>query len=414
MTLYKELRNEMENHKEFWNYYNVNFGDAFQNQTAARDFIYKYFAGGSKLHSLDIWTKSIDQYIEMRNVHTVNVFFIGIFLQRRIDENISIKSEVSSDYPFSYLWYLLCLAHDLGYTYEKYSTTYIKRPLKLYYAHHNYNQCNRLKIYSSKFYTRRKWDEDHGIDIGYLNSSLWGRRIISHYMYRNQIYRLSKDIEYNNGILIKRPRYSLGTINNYFYYRLYEMNTLDHGIVGADDFYSRLVGNYLKEYRRMDSRYFAEGNICSFYNQEELYFCSEQIKIFAYIADCIASHNMYKADDNERCRATYVEYSLNSLLPEMFQPISYKENPLLFILCVADTIEPSKKFIEYSNKDVLKLISIEYNAFNNFLHVEVDEKLYASTAGKEYVSSIKALEQWCDIKIMVEVKKFGENDTDSK
>ena len=45
MTLYKELRNEMENHKEFWNYYNVNFGDAFQNQTAARDFIYKYFAG---------------------------------------------------------------------------------------------------------------------------------------------------------------------------------------------------------------------------------------------------------------------------------------------------------------------------------------------------------------------------------
>ena len=110
---------------------------------------------------------------------------------------------------------------------------------------------------------------------------------------------------------------------------------------------------------------------------------------------------MYKADDNERCRATYVEYSLNSLLPEMFQPISYKENPLLFILCVADTIEPSKKFIEYSNKDVLKLISIE-----------VDEKLYASTAGKEYVSSIKALEQWCDIKIMVEVKMFGENDTD--
>ena len=46
------------------------------------------------MHSLDIWTKSIDQYIEMRNVHTVNVFFIGIFLQRRIDENISIKSSI--------------------------------------------------------------------------------------------------------------------------------------------------------------------------------------------------------------------------------------------------------------------------------------------------------------------------------
>ena len=99
-------------------------------------------------------------------------------------------------------------------------------------------------------------------------------------------------------------------------------------------------------------------------------------------------------------------------MPERFRLISYKENPLLFILCVADTIEPSKKFIEYSNEDVLKLISIEYNASNNFLHVEVDEKLYASTAGKEYVSSIKSLEQWCDIKTIVEVKKFGGNNTD--
>ena len=97
----------------------MNFGDVFQNQEAARTFIYKYFDRGSKLPALDSWVESTDNYIEMRNVHTVNVFFIGIFLQRIIDENIVIKSEVSSDYPFSYLWYLVCLAHDVGYVYKK-------------------------------------------------------------------------------------------------------------------------------------------------------------------------------------------------------------------------------------------------------------------------------------------------------
>ena len=79
MNLYRKLKNEMENHEEFWNYYNVNFGDVFQNQEAARTFIYKYFDRGSKLPALDSWVESTDNYIEMRNVHTVNVFFIGIF-----------------------------------------------------------------------------------------------------------------------------------------------------------------------------------------------------------------------------------------------------------------------------------------------------------------------------------------------
>lgn len=46
--------------------------------------------------------------------------------------------------------------------------------------------------------------------------------------------------------------------------------------------------------------------------------------------------------------------------------ISYKDNPLLFILCVADTIEPSKKFPNYRNEDVLNLISIEYSLNDNF------------------------------------------------
>ncbi len=115
---------------------------------------------------------------------------------------------------------------------------------------------------------------------------------------------------------------------------------------------------------------------------------------------------MYKADDNEICRAMYRDYSLDCLLPDKFQPISYKDNPLLFILCVADTIEPSKKFLNYRNEDVLNLISIEYSLSDNSLYVEVDEELYDSNAGREYVSGIERLKEWCDIKTNVASRRF--------
>lgn len=78
----------------------------------------------------------------------------------------------------------------------------------------------------------------------------------------------------------------------------------------------------------------------------------------------------------------------------------------MFILCVADTIEPSKKFPNYRNEDVLNLISIEYSLNDNFLYVEVDEKLYDSEAWREYVSGIEKLKEWCDIRINVESKRF--------
>lgn len=400
MTLYQKLRNEMENHRGFWNYYDVNFEDVFQDEGVARDFIYNYFKGGSKLYALDTWANSMNEYLQMRNVHTVNVFFIGAYLQRIIDEHIAIKSEVSSHYPFSYIWYLLCLAHDFGYVYENYSKVYLELPSRLHYR-----RCYQKSIRGPRFWTRKCWYQEHGIDIAYLHPSFGARSNIAYYN-RSAIGKLESAIEYNNGTIIKAPRYSGETKNNYFYYRLQEMGKLDHGIIGADEFFSRLVVNYVKEYRVMAAGDFFRESIYEFHNERGLHFCSEQLKLFAYIADCIASHNMYKADDNEICKTVYKDYFLDCLLPDRFQPISYKDNPLLFILCVADTIEPSKKFPDYRNEDVLNLISIEYSLNDNFLYVEIDEELYDSEAGREYVSGIEKLKEWCDIGINVASKRF--------
>lgn len=400
MTLYQKLRNEMENHRGFWNYYGVNFEDVFQDEGVAKDFIYNYFKGGSKLYALDTWANSMNEYLQMRNVHTVNVFFIGAYLQRIIDEHIAIKSEVSSHYPFSYIWYLLCLAHDFGYRYENYSKVYLELP-----SRPHYRRCYQKSIRGSRFWTRKCWYQEHGIDIAYLHPSFGARSNIAYYN-RSATGKFGSAIEYNNGTIIKTPRYSGETKNNYFYYRLQEMSKLDHGIVGADEFFSRLVVNYVKEYRVMATGDFFRESIYEFHNERGLHFCSEQLKLFAYIADCIASHNMYKADDNEICKVVYKDYFLDCLLPDRFQPISYKDNPLLFILCVADTIEPSKKFPDYRNEDVLNLISIEYSLSDNFLYVEIDEELYDSEAGHRYVSDIDGVEEWCDIRTNVASRRF--------
>ncbi len=235
MTLYQKLRNEMENHRGFWNYYGVNFEDVFQDESVARDFIYNYFKGGSKLYALNTWENSMNEYLQMRNVHTVNVFFIGVFLQRIIDENIAIKSEVSSHYPFSYIWYLLCLAHDFGYVYENYSKVYLKLISK-----QHYHRCYYYKpMHGPKFWTRKRWYQEHGIDIAYLHPPFGARSNIAYYN-QSTTGKSGSTIEYNNGTIIKTPRYSGETKNNYFYYRLQEMSKLDHGIVGADEFFFQI------------------------------------------------------------------------------------------------------------------------------------------------------------------------------
>lgn len=97
----------------------------------------------------------------------------------------------------------------------------------------------------------------------------------------------------------------------------------------------------------------------------------------------------------------FLSFGLENVGIRNMESISYKDNPLLFILCVADTIEPSKRFTNYHNKDVLNLISIDYNKNTNLLYVEVDEELYNCDVGHKYVSDIEGLEEWCDIKTSV-------------
>ena len=402
MNLYQKLCNEIKKHGTFWNYYGDRFEDVLKSERTAREFIYNYFKKGSKSYILSEWSSCSNEDMQVRNMHTVNVFFIGAMLQRMVDERILIKSKVSSGYPFSYIWYLLCLAHDLGYVYENYSEVYLGLSNAFFYR-----PCYMTKQ-SIKIMPRSAWYRDHGIDIPYSVSRNVGR---GKGLYNgNRVCRVNGVIEYSNGTIIKEPRYTAKLINNYFYYRLYEMKTLDHGIIGADELFSKLIINYIREYRVVASQASFTGTFREFYNEKGLHFSSEQFSIFEYIAECVAAHNIYKAENNEHNKEIYVKYSLDCLLPEKFEKISYKDDPLLFILCVADTIEPSKRFPNFDNIELLSKISVDYDVDSNSLCVEIDKELYDSFAGKQYMCNIQKLEEWCEIKVIVRERKMSDEE----
>ena len=185
-------------------------------------------------------------------------------------------------------------------------------------------------------------------------------------------------------------------------YRAYEKGILDHGIIGADELFSKLAVNYIKQYREV---YFMQGNsFDSFSSKGGRSFSIDQFNIFAYIADCIAAHNVYSVAYDNPDAEVYRRYRLESLILDRFVRISYERNPLLFVLCVADTIEPSKRFRNYTNEEILKLIFINYDPRTKYLEVLMNEKLYKSREGWLYKKTVEELEIWCDIHAVVEPK----------
>lgn len=257
MNLYEQIQHELDS--KSWNYYNMKVGDVLKNTKRSRDFIARYFCEGDKKLVIDSWQRDISKTMLDRSVHAVNVFFIGIILQKIIDPSIAIISERRDEnreheeyYPFSYIWYLVCLAHDMGYTYEASSEMYLKKLkkiIKIPMAGSKWaliREPRGIKSPNSwgkspscwKNSKRTAWYRAYGIDIAYEFPDI-------------------KKINYSNGTIIDAPQYTEDIINRYLAYRAYEKGILDHGIIGADELFSKLTVNYIKQYREV---YFMQRN----------------------------------------------------------------------------------------------------------------------------------------------------------
>lgn len=168
----------------------------------------------------------------------------------------------------------------------------------------------------------------------------------------------------------------------------------DHGIVGGLWLYDNLIKNYYKAYWSEKEKR-NNVNFNNFCVDGYLHFFTEQEMIFAYLADCIIAHNMWPASSDNI--AMYKKCGLQELIPPKFEKITFEKNPILFILAVADTIDPIKLFLsKHSMKEIDIWNGVDMLFSKDFIEIKIiDQRLpFENLANK-----LNGLDDWIDVRI---------------
>lgn len=339
-----------------WNYY-LNELELPKNINAAKNFIKDFFTYGGKSYLIyDI----IQECEPLRINHTLSVFFIGLLIKNSSYHELNIIDDNQNEiFEFSYLWFLVSLFHDMGYVQEK-DWTY-----KFEYRKKSKNFQNRMRINNhsiNKFNKYHNYNTYYDLGIIYPAPCYFKTNPIMPYRIANSKNnpRPNNRIIFNNGTIITRSIYPKSTIFNYLEYCKMneEINHYDHGIVGGLWLYDSFVKNYYLSYISLNN---PRIDFNDFYIKH-LHFDTNLFSIFAYLADCIISHNIWFATDNETIEL-YEKCGLEQLIPPHAQPIQFDNNPLLFILALADTLEPIKtcSSLDIAPIDILNNIKCNFS-----------------------------------------------------
>ena len=191
-------------------------------------------------------------------------------------------------------------------------------------------------------------------------------------------------------------RFSKELIENYFYYRACS-GACEHGIIAGNLFFDRYVKNFLektkgKTFNELGGR-----------NDWGVHWNTDMFMYTAYIADAIICHNIWLGGPSEE--ETYMSYGLTPLLwhihPE--NKLSIREYPLQFMLCLLDTIEPTKRFYKLQPYDVLNKIRIEEERKDSKgFDIVWNESLETDDGNngnsfKQWYTGIKNMPEWMDV-----------------
>ncbi len=363
------------------------------NSERANHFIKEYFTAGSKSMVLNLEFNQKLQLPEERAIHTVSGFFLGLLIENSINKNNTLSIERPDYFPFSYLWFLAYLYHDYSYCVTEREESILKVPLNVQYPENNpfkviaeygplKNVKHQLEISMTPFSSCCRplhSDRFSSADIPLEQKLL---RELARKLY---VLKRFSDIRFNNGTKISGNRYNSITVTRYFNYRMANFNVADHGIVGGFLFFDRMIKNYMYAYMaELQSN--PETKLTNFYHNDRR-FCEKQLPVFSYIADCIISHNIWR--QQEKYKHQYELFKLDDVLGDNFKVISYEENPLLYILSIADTLEPTKVYNELSPNIVADAINIKYTPGKRIINfssanpeVNID-KLYERAKGLE-------------------------------
>lgn len=368
-----------------------------------RIFIENYFFYGLKGQLVD----NIDQFDGMRSIHSNIVFILGgiIFFKVLGKINDNFITYANEYYPFSYVWYLTSLAHDFGYIMEndgelldfaqrlefKEQQAIINNKCINYYGYF----INRIINRAAPMKCCKKCENNQ---LLMLHSDFDDKKRYSKFL--GTLYRTyhQKKILNVDGIQISNTsRYNYRTCVNYFVYGLKENNFLNHGILGARAYNKKFIQIYrcaccdkIRESPQelVDFKHFL---------LHERFFSNAVLHVNKYISSVINDHNIWKSSKNTE--KIYHKYLLDELINDRFNKISYTNNPLLYILCIADTIEPIKAL---NNNHELIIHEFFIEVKEKQLCITVSDSLKQSNEWVNYKKRLFDLNDWIDINVFIE------------
>lgn len=325
-----QIYNDISENKNLYDYYGSNLilEDAWINVDRAHSFIHQYFQNGEKaIFGLKICR---DMYQpDIRDIHTVSVFILGIEIATKMKNRI-LGNEL-------FIWFLMCLYHDMGYKLE--------------------NKTDLVKEY-----------------------------------YTLDEFLVKNDIQGDNNIFGVYDKKQL--CMNYYNYRVRKHVKIDHGIAGGIILYNVLVKNYYMVKNHSGS------NKDSF-EYRNCMFSKDNFEDYAKAAIGIIRHNMWYANNSDACK-TYHEYGLDDLISEPQNKICYTDDRLLFLLCLADTIEPLKNSDIKEYNKVLEGIYMDVKNINNqnnskiTITIQVSDKL-EDKLKDELIKNCLSLNSWMNV-----------------
>lgn len=428
------LNNFIKNESAFWKYYPCYLSNqaisVFSDPVHFIDTIFMY-AEKQALEPIsrrELGAPNVQMISKARAAHSVSTFFLGAMLAQKLFDGAfsglcTEPSPVYSDgsnvyshyYKFSYIWTLTCLFHDYGYYYE-HDQKKTTKLLTLSNRRSSYNVTSKslgLQCWMQRFIHQ----ED-------MRHSIWAEKVIlppfSHKEDRDSRFPLNNELQkqYSKSIYalylpnrttpISFPSRTSKIISRYFSLNLCappeeEPPHIDHGIAGGLLFFDKILKNYVHHYKSACSRKdyvdFSNFTVQNSFDRS-LNFSFDQLPLFAYISDSIMNHNVWRAHPNSKTAQIYKDFSLDSLIGKNYGKINFWQNPLLFILVVADSIEPYKLLNDnqidshpYCEEELLSIFrTIQFEVQNNCIVLRVpSEKCF------KLESRLKSMRQWISL-----------------
>lgn len=403
MNLYDEYK---ELSRKYYDEEIIDFQADFEE---TKNRVKEYFKRGSKENIID----DFDYLDELRLEHSMSLAYLGILINEKLkscfeddkEKNLDMYISVNNvNFEFNYVWNIICFYHDIGYNFES-NKNYIfkinnknqKNKVSGYSCNKKYAESNSEICYDAKFsflYNRYFSNSFHQMFITSKNNTNKNQLSPKDYDRINNGFNIK--IEYANNsidcrkkVILKNSNFYKSTIEKYYVYRKNEMGVFDHGILGGYMLFDNLVKNYVNKMANKANKteFIVDDRRCSI----------EQISLFAYMADCIVSHNIFFPNPSDK--GIYREYGLNELI-EYHKPIKFDSNPLLFLLYLVDSIDPIKYFEQKTNSkydEILKSIDIDFPICNT-LKLSISNLFgIKNEIIEEYIMRIKRLSDWLGI-----------------